>query len=1000
MVSSALATAVATAAVLVCCLPTLGSAALVTLTCKDRAQYLDPSTMRCLRCADASAALEPNEARDGCRCRAGFAASGNLTAPYCVDCAAKGLAADASRTVCLPCAAASTQGLSAATRDCACAAGHVLTDKVGSAIMAEKVCVDCAAYGAVPDAAGQRCQVPFVCPAGATDEFAGVCLPAAKLAKIGKNPGGGVGYGTVTVESKTLAEQAVIAGTRCAAGWRGADGCELLANLCALQLYDQTQGACKVYATLLAEVCAPPTCLVPPLATLPWLFYQQSDVAVAQTHSLSRRFGHGDAMQIQASVYDLYGHHLGTLPLSNEAFLCEVPSPIATHGLSFGNNIETSCQLNAAWLVAGDTPAPRFLELFIVDSGNVTVPVPVRLSAHSPDSDDDPSVFYDAETVSRRGRTTTSQSMYRRFALYDNVLSDSYVRYATAVTFLIALDPARKDSIFAPLATVAYDVVPRGSSRGRNFFPTPDAGGAVPATDAPATVVLGEGVVPAAVPRTLLRGGEDSEARVLYVSDTSNRAILALMITSCCVAFLTSLVKAWAWQRRQVTLYVDFFGVMVRWFVYYCSHFSLYFFIVVAGAALYYFFWFKAQTSSSVLLPPPGHLTHYYHALLWTALATRCVDVAYRVWEQCTMWVFFLDWEQPRGKLISENKELPVSMWRMVFAANAFNQLQATLSLKIYATVLATVVLLEAAGLQGLTTAQPDGHDLSLEGSFSHPVLRVALTVMVWYGVHFALWLWDVAVYHRFFAAHAVREFTDLLSLANVSLFCLLERRHGYYIHGKSVHQFCEASVREFQAMLRKEEDGAIPMRGLTGQSDVQTFEILVDDSLAGLLWETELLVARERQPALNQQNRPPRRCYEYMMGMNQGVILTQAALKQIQELNRRLQGLVSRVVDDVQTLTPLHKSLGIVPFVHPSMPTRFYAQDDYAWTKCILQHLEPAISHLALLCYLAIDWSFENSFVAGSVSFVCIYFIHVCRRVFGSSNLAKTTMLDERFFL
>ena len=49
---------------------------------------------------------------------------------------------------------------------------------------------------------------------------------------------------------------------------------------------------------------------------------------------------------------------------------------------------------------------------------------------------------------------------------------------------------------------------------------------------------------------------------------------------------------------------------------------------------------------------------------------------------QCSIDIFFIDWERPRGKVVTSNdgkqqgEEPPVSIWRTYFAANEFNEIQ------------------------------------------------------------------------------------------------------------------------------------------------------------------------------------------------------------------------------------------------------------------------------------------------------------------------------------
>ncbi|KAJ9465389.1 Meckelin (Transmembrane protein 67) [Diplonema papillatum] len=963
-------------------------------SCGAAGEYFDASSLSCRRCDQGAAGLlrEVDPTGLGCWCKAGYARSGNT----CIDCVANGLAADRNRVSCLPCGP-TTQGLAASARDCTCAgAGEVLADYVGDVLLDEKICIDCTEYGAVPNREDQVCTSGAVGCAAGEAVFEGVCVPADALGEVDNTPGGVVRYDdSVTATSTFLAVEAVIAAAKCRGGAAGAAGCQYLANLCALQVYDTSQGACALYWTLLTTWdggagCTPPTCDQP--ESLPWLLHQQTGTQVAQ-QVLNREFGFEDGLRLFVAAYTLNGTFLGTEPLGTQVFLCELTEAVAAFGFEFGNNIRSSCRVNDEYLSPGAAAEPLFFEVFIEDTAG-TRPVPVRLKTAGDDrpSGDDYDVFFDDPTVRLTAGIDPKNQFYRRFMLYDTVLNPRLVRYASTITVLTAMQSAEDGAVFVPIVTVEYDYVVKTVSRVTDVSQPPSP------PDAQQSFRISEAVGDA-IPRTVLQHGSRSHVRVFYVESRSQRAVTALIITACCVAFVTSWLKAWAWQRRLVTPYLDLFGVLLRWFVYYCSHFSTYFFIIASGGSLWYFIWFKGQSSISVLVPPPGHVSHLYTVLLWTSWSTRMVDVSYRVYEQCTMWVFLLDWEQPRGRLVNEKKDIPVSMWRMVFAANEFNKLQGYLSMKIYATIFVTVVLLEAFGLQGLTSAQPNGNDLSQDGSYSHPLLRTALAIVLWHGTYLFLYLWEKLVYYRFFAANAVTGFVDLLSLANVSMFLLVERRYGYYVHGKSVHQFADASVREFQVMLKREEEGSIPMRGLAGQSDEQCFDMLIDDALYQFLWETQMVLARERVPAQNPAARP-RRCYEYLLGRSNYNILTHEALRHLQELNRRLQELVTKAADEVQVKLPVHRSLGFVPMAFPGTPTRFFVDSDQSWTKCLLVSAEFPLANLALLIYLAIDWSFANAFVAASVAFVLVLAFQTIRKVFGVTNLSRKSMIDDRFFL
>ena len=60
-------------------------------------------------------------------------------------------------------------------------------------------------------------------------------------------------------------------------------------------------------------------------------------------------------------------------------------------------------------------------------------------------------------------------------------------------------------------------------------------------------------------------------------------------------------------------------------------------------------------------------------------------------------------------------------------------------------------------------------------------------------------------IYERFLS-HKLRQFVDLCSVSNVSVFILSRKLFGYYIHGKSVHGNADTDMRRLNANLKKEQ--------------------------------------------------------------------------------------------------------------------------------------------------------------------------------------------------
>ena len=63
---------------------------------------------------------------------------------------------------------------------------------------------------------------------------------------------------------------------------------------------------------------------------------------------------------------------------------------------------------------------------------------------------------------------------------------------------------------------------------------------------------------------------------------------------------------------------------------------------------------------------------------------------------------------------------------------------------------------------------------------------------------------YSLFIYERFISDD-IREFVDLCSMSNVSVFAMAHGEFGYYIHGRSVHGRADVSMREMSEMLERE---------------------------------------------------------------------------------------------------------------------------------------------------------------------------------------------------
>eukprot|EP01065_Artemidia_motanka_P029836 TRINITY_DN35900_c0_g1_i1.p1 TRINITY_DN35900_c0_g1~~TRINITY_DN35900_c0_g1_i1.p1 ORF type:complete len:1051 (+),score=292.44 TRINITY_DN35900_c0_g1_i1:56-3208(+) len=1021
--------------------------------CGTDTDYFDEATLRCRPCSDPSRML-PTADGKGCRCRAGYA-----TRDCSRDCVQEGLAADKEGSRCLPCAAPSVVDTSA--RDCTCNSSGILVDQLSGSPLPERLCVQCDGYitpeglcrscaaigrakgaGACPVAPCCGCpDGTFLFAEGSHEE----CLPADPQDTAFRLFTSTVWYPGVAAaqQSAELQAKAPLAYARCVAGVGGVGGCAMLANLCVAQVYDvdaaaasalQMAGACGLYNTYLelqdggtgcsqALGCQQPR-------DLPWLFYQSASGQMPFSRiRRTMRYGMrlGDSLRLFVRSYTMEGEYLGAEPLLEQLSLCEVDESVAASAWQLGTNMRVGCRVNAEWLAAAARPIVYevFAEVPDRNGSSIVVDVPVRMAGTGWATDP----FY-ADTFS--AYQSTEERLYRRFVLYEHFLAEDYLRFVSELYFMAALRDQATEELLVPLLTVKYSTLRKPAAPS----PTPPEASSPPSPDPLSSVLLPQppGDV---VPRTVLGGEENCMIQVLYVSDQSklHKTMLDLIISACCVSVLTSGIKMYTWSTRNGQSNGPL--LLPRFFVYYCSHFANSFLILVCSIGLWFLCFFKFQSATSVMLPPVESLDRLFTVLLWCSFATKFVDVLYHVWEQCRQWIFLVDWETPR------QQDAPVPMWRLAFVANELNELQGMRAGRPGTALVLMVFLLQGpAELQGLSSAQPDTNDLEMQGSFSHPLLRIGVATVVFLFTTACCRMFD-AVYYRFCEVEPLRQLAELCSVANVSVFFVLEERWGFYLHGKSVHPHADTSLREFQDMLkREEEDRALPRRGLGGKSDCQCFEMFLNWSLHQDLTQRKLEMDKLTM-AMDGRQRPQQhvRLADYCGGTPRNPVMSPELLKVFEDMSRMLQRLVQQEEASVLPRTAPHRLMGlpdqkvrIADFQDftgtsagafaqgapttglapgritlyadaPHWPKRSVDAVPGGWqqtapAQCFLWGLDGALFCLSLATYLAFDYRFQNAYGAAVACYLVNALVVWLRRKEGQANLGRTSFIDERFFL
>lgn len=142
---------------------------------------------------------------------------------------------------------------------------------------------------------------------------------------------------------------------------RDVEKCQLLGNLCALQLYDETTEVCKAYAKIAESRPGTTNAFIDWPEEMPWLYYgilsdESADVTLRKTLDLDVSFTTSptstevNKLPFVVAKYSKEGEFLGLAPLGNELQLCSSNVQDPTAYLRFGKTHQESCKLDLTLL--------------------------------------------------------------------------------------------------------------------------------------------------------------------------------------------------------------------------------------------------------------------------------------------------------------------------------------------------------------------------------------------------------------------------------------------------------------------------------------------------------------------------------------------------------------------------------------------------------------------------------------------------------------------------
>ncbi|XP_023557118.1 meckelin isoform X2 [Octodon degus] len=749
--------------------------------------------------------------------------------------------------------------------------------------------------------------------------------------------------------------------------------CQALANMCVMNMnsYDSALvDACGLFQFIFESTAGLNT--VHSISfwrqNLPWLFYgEQSGLApqILSSTPLPTDFSfkeqnQNSKLKFVAATYDIRGNFLKWQTLEGGVLqLCPDTEARLNAAYYFGTTYQQNCEISLSKILT-DFPTPVFYDVYLeYTDGNQqniwAVPVLNLNLQHY-------KMFVNQDS------SPTKWLLTRRIFLVDAVSGRENdlgnqpraIRIATQISLSIHLVPDTKNgNIYPPLITVAYSDVDIKDPSNQ------------------------------AIKVSFSVKYEMNQGEAFVQTDIALGVLGGL-------AVLSSLLKTAGWKRRIGSPMIDLQTVM-KFLVFYAGDLANVFFIVTMGTGLYWLIFFKAQKSISVLLPVPAQEERFV-TYVGCAFALKAVQFLHKLVSQMTIDVFFIDWERPKGKVLKavegeggiRSATVPVSIWRTYFVANEWNEIQTVRKINPLFQVLTVLFFLEIVGFKNLALMDSSSSLSRSPSSYTPPysrILRYAVSAALWLVIGVTQIVFFAGFYERFIE-DKIRQFVDLCSVSNISVFLLSYKCFGYYIHGRSIHGHADTNMEEMNMNLKREAENLCSQRGLVPNTDVQTFQIAVSGHMRQHYDRIHETLVRKNGPARL---------------LSSSASTLEQSIKAYHAMNKFLGSFIDHVHKEMDYFIKdkllLERILGI-EFMEPMEKSIFYNDESYSFSSVLYYGNEATLLIFDLLFFSVVDLAGQSFMLAAFLTYLQQEIFRFIRNTVGQKNLASKTLVDQRFLI
>ncbi|XP_054164949.1 meckelin-like, partial [Oppia nitens] len=343
----------------------------------------------------------------------------------------------------------------------------------------------------------------------------------------------------------------------------------------------------------------------------------------------------------------------------------------------------------------------------------------------------------------------------------------------------------------------------------------------------------------------------------------------------CYAALLWSIFRTWCFAKRNGKTAIDLM-IIIDFIMNTIAVIANVFFIANALVAVYIFMMFKKKTMIRLNKDQEYSLIIY----IIVAFVMKSIHLLYKLITISTVNIFFIDWERPKNqeksslvtithpkhlandspiddKLMTNSGQIRrnsghrlsisgslgsptskadkpliefpnVTVWRTNFVANEWMELCGRRRLSLSVHILLVILVFDWFGLANVAICESD-NTITIEKSDEYvpqvTTCRLAIGTLVTTILALINIVIKKLVYENLMH-NELHQFVDLCSVCNISVFVMLYKRFGYYIHGLAANGKSDVNMVEMYELLEREENDLCSKRGLLPNSDHQTFEM------------------------------------------------------------------------------------------------------------------------------------------------------------------------------